>query len=248
LKRSVQVLFLILIILIIDQASKIWIKTHMCIGGEPISIFGLKWAQLNFVENPGMAFGITLGGNYGKLILSLFRLFAIGFLIYYIRNLIKTNAPKGLVFGFGGILAGAIGNILDSMFYGLIFSSSDPSMHHWNCVVAKMFPPEGGYGTFLHGKVVDMFYFPMGHFPTWLPFLGGRMFFEPVFNVADSAITVGVASILLFQRAYFNDLPAPTPQIVEPIEPIQEIDNQPITPSIEDVIETKPSENHPNPE
>jgi signal peptidase II len=176
-----------------------------------------------------MAFGITLGGNYGKLILSLFRIFAIGFLIYYIRNLIKINAPKGLVLGFSSILAGAIGNVLDSMFYGLIFSTSDPMAHHWNCVVAKMFPPEGGYGTFLHGKVVDMFYFPMGHFPNWMPFLGGRMFFEPVFNVADSAITLGVASILLFQRAYFNDSPAPDekPASNNPaIEISQPIDNQ----------------------
>jgi signal peptidase II len=229
LKRSVQVILLVLLILAIDQMSKIWVKTHMCIGGEPIAIFGLKWAQLNFVENPGMAFGITLGGSYGKLILSLFRLFAIGFLIYYIRNLIKTNAPKGLVLGFSSILAGAIGNVLDSMFYGLVFSTSDPSAHHWNCIVAKMFPPEGGYGTFLHGKVVDMFYFPMGHFPNWVPFLGGRMFFEPVFNVADSAITLGVASILLFQRAYFNEMPEPKEQPIvmnPPIENLQSIDNQ----------------------
>jgi signal peptidase II len=248
LKRSVQVILLVLLILAVDQTVKIWVKTHMCIGGEPITILGLKWAQLNFVENPGMAFGITLGGNYGKLILSLFRLFAIGFLIYYIRNLIKINAPKGLVLGFSSILAGAIGNVLDSLFYGLIFSTSDPSAHHWNCVVAKMFPPEGGYGTFLHGKVVDMFYFPMGHFPNWVPFLGGRMFFEPVFNVADSAITLGVVSILLFQRAFFNELPENTaPAILPnpPIETLQTIDNQVISNPNTNIVtnhETPPTE------
>lgn len=185
--------------------------------GEEFGILGLSWARIHFVENPGMAFGIEFGGGYGKLALSMFRIVAVGFLIYYIRELIKAAAPFGLLTSFALILAGAIGNIIDSAFYGLIFSES--TYHS----VAEMFPAEGGYASFLHGKVVDMFYFPLynGTLPEWMPFWGGEhvLFFRPVFNIADSAITVGVLSILVFQRSFFsshNDVEKRDDQ-VEPI-------------------------------
>lgn len=171
--------------------------------GEDIPILGLSWAYIHFVENPGMAFGFELGGSTGKLLLSLFRIIAVGFLFYLIRSLIKSEAPKGLLFCFALITAGAIGNIIDSAFYGLIFSASP-----YHSGVAEFLPEAGGYAGFLYGKVVDMFYFPMyrGNLPEWVPFWGGEYFefFRPVFNLADSSITVGVASILLFQRQYFG--------------------------------------------
>lgn len=202
LKKSSKVVLLVLLVLLIDQVVKIWIKTHMWIG-EEIEIFGLDWARIHFVENNGMAFGLTFGGAYGKLLLSLFRVVAIGFLIYLIRSFIKAGVKWGVLAGFALILAGAIGNMLDSAFYGLIFSASAP--HPGG--VAYFLPAEGGYAGFLHGRVVDMFYFPMfrGYWPDGLPFIGGRpyRFFKPVFNVADMGITFGVLNILIFQRSFF---------------------------------------------
>jgi signal peptidase II len=151
-----------------------------------------------------MAFGFSLGGDYGKLALSLFRIFAVIFLCVYIIKLVKLpNISNGLVVSFSLILAGAIGNIIDSAFYGLIFTESP---YHGG--LAQMVKMGQGYGTFLHGKVVDMFYFPLmeGIIPSWVPIWGGEpfIFFRPVFNVADSAITTGVICILLFFRKYFN--------------------------------------------
>jgi signal peptidase II len=192
-------ILLAVIVLIIDQASKIWIKTNLQLN-ETIPIFG-NWAYILFTENPGMAFGLTFGGEWGKLILTLFRIVAVAGISWYIVDLARKNAPTALLVCFGLILAGAIGNIIDSVFYGMIFSSSAGQ-------VAEVFPAEGGYGKFLHGEVVDMFYFPIiqGNFPSWFPFWGGEpfTFFRPVFNVADSAITVGVASILIFHRKFFS--------------------------------------------
>ena len=201
--KSTKVVALILLVLLIDQALKIWIKTNLSYG-EEIHLLGMNWARIHFVENEGMAFGITLGGDYGKLALSLFRILAVGFLIYYLRLLIRSHASFGLVACFGLILAGAIGNIFDSAFYGLMFSDSP----YHSREAAVMFPEGGGYAGFLHGKVVDMFYFPVfdGNFPQWFPFWGGEdfQFFRPVFNVADASITVGVASLLLFHRGFFK--------------------------------------------
>ena len=201
-KKSALVAGVIFLVLIIDHCLKIWVKTHMNYGDE-IKIFGLDWALIHFVENNGMAFGISLGGIYGKLALSLFRIIAVGFLVYYLRLLIRSNVSAGLLVSFALILAGALGNILDSAFYGLIFSESP---YHGG--LAELFPQDGGYAGFLHGKVVDMLYFPLfdTYLPEWVPYWGGShfMFFKPVFNIADLSITLGVINILLFQRSFFS--------------------------------------------
>ena len=205
-KKSHILVLIVLLVLIIDQSLKIWVKTNMYISEDSFIDWSWTpmWARIHFIENPGMAFGIEIWGENGKLILSLFRIVAVGLLIYFIRTLLKSKASLGLLISFSLILAGAIGNILDSAFYGLIFSASS---HHVS-TVAEFLPEAGGYAGFLHGKVVDMFYFPMyeGFFPDWMPFVGGKdfLFFRPIFNVADVAISVGVISILLFQRSFFS--------------------------------------------
>lgn len=194
-------LLLIILILTADQILKIWVKTHMQIGDE-IYLFG-KWGMLHFIENNGMAFGMEMGGKPGKLILSIFRIMAIFGITWFLVSVIRKKVNTALVMAVSVILAGAIGNIIDSAFYGMIFSESY-SQH------AVMFPPEGGYSSFLHGRVVDMFYFPVINttWPDWSPFRPGEslIFFRPVFNIADSAITCGVISILLFQKKMFKDL------------------------------------------
>jgi signal peptidase II len=196
LKKSFILIFLILAA---DQALKFWIKLNMTIGQE-IHVFD-DWFIIHFTENEGMAFGLSFGGEFGKLALSLFRIVAIVAIGWYLNDLIKKKAATGLVISISLILAGAIGNILDSAFYGMIFSFS--SYH----TLAQLFPEAGGYSTFLHGKVVDMLYFPVieGHYPEWVPFWGGNdfIFFRPVFNIADSSITIGVFLLIIFQRQFF---------------------------------------------
>ena len=154
-----------------------------------------------FNENPRAAFGMQLGGTWGKLLLSLIRIAAIVLIAWYLHRLVKKSAPTGVLVGGALILAGAIGNMIDSAFYGLIFSESTPY------AAATLFPEGGGYAPFLHGKVVDMLYFPIinSTWPDWMPLIGGRefTFFSPVFNIADSYITVAVFYIILFQRKFF---------------------------------------------
>ncbi len=167
---------------------------------ESLTVFP-DWFFIHFIENPGMAFGLEFGGDTGKVLLSLFRIVAIGFFAWYLRNLIKSKAHTGLITAISLVVAGATGNVIDSAFYGVIFSDSP----RFTPELAVMFPPEGGYSDFLHGKVVDMLYFPIidSHLPEFLG--GGRFqFFRPVFNIADSAITIGMAIILFNQKRFFK--------------------------------------------
>ena len=205
-KRSTLIVGLILAVLIVDQIVKVWVKTHM-LYGEMIPIFGWDRAMIHFVENDGMAFGKRFNIPHGKLILSLFRIVAATFLVFFLRSLLTDKkTPWGVLVSFALILAGAVGNIIDSAFYGMLFSDSYP-----HGLPAVFLPQEGGYSSFLHGKVVDMFYFPLfnGVWPDWLPLLGGEpfVFFGPVFNLADVAISWGVIQILLFHRTYFQQKP-----------------------------------------
>lgn len=164
-----------------------------------------NWFQIYFVENEGMAWGWKFGGELGKMALTLFRLFAVIFGVFYIRSIINKKYHRGFIICTGLIFAGALGNLIDSMFYGLIFEES--TFTH----VAKIFPAKG-YAGFLHGKVVDMLYFPIiqSHYPSWIPFLGDKEFefFSPVFNIADASISTGVIAILLFQKRFFKHHPS----------------------------------------
>lgn len=190
--KSLVALTVIFVVLIVDQLSKVWVKTHMELG-EMIPV--TNWFKIYFVENNGMAFGIEAGD---KLFLSLFRIVAVVIIAYYIHKLVKENFKTGFIACVSLILAGALGNIIDCLFYGVIFEASYPGH------VASLVPWGEGYSSLLHGKVVDMLYFPLfsGTYPEWMPFVGGQefLFFRFIFNVADSCITVGVILLLLFYR------------------------------------------------
>ena len=193
-------LIVILAVLLFDQALKFWVKLNMEIS-EEIPIFG-EWFIIHFTENNGMAFGLEIAGEYGKLFLSVFRIIAVIAIGWYLFSLPNKGAKKGLMISGALIFAGAMGNIIDSALYGVIFNDSYYQ-------VASLFPEGGGYADPLYGKVVDMLYFPLweGFLPDWIPRWGGQhfIFFRPVFNIADTAITCGVASILLFHRNFFKD-------------------------------------------
>lgn len=196
--KGLLALGVILLVIILDQALKIWVKTHFYLGEEHVIT---SWFRLYFIENNGMAFGMELGS---KLFLSVFRIFlAIG-LIWYLWKLRTSTAVKtGYVVCVALITAGAIGNIIDCMLYGLIFNNPAPPQ------VATLFPPDGGYATLFHGRVVDMLYFPLFSFtwPQWVPWVGGEhfLFFQPVFNLADAAISVGIILVLLFYTRFLAE-------------------------------------------
>lgn len=189
--------FIIILILLIDQISKIYIKTNFILG-EEIRVF--DWFRILFVENEGMAWGAKIPGEYGKLLLTLFRLGAIVGIGYWLWDSVRNKSSRVLIVAISFIFAGALGNIIDSVFYGVIFDHSYGQ-------VAALLPEGGGYGTLFHGKVVDMLYFPLfeGMLPKWIPFWGGEYFsfFDPVFNIADTAISTGVALLLLFNKRAF---------------------------------------------
>jgi len=187
-------------VLITDQALKLWVKLHMQIGDE-FTVIG-QWARFHFIENEGMAYGISFGQGLGKLALTFFRLLAVTGLFAYLVYQVREKAHTGFIVCLSLILAGALGNIVDSIFYGVIFSESHGQL-------AQLFPPGGGYGKWFQGRVVDMFYFPIiqGYWPDWVPVMRGKYFefFRPVFNVADSAISTGVLSFILFQGRFFKE-------------------------------------------
>lgn len=227
-KKDVKkAIFIIIIILLIDQVSKIYIKTHFVLS-EEIKVLGLDWFRIHFLENNGMAWGKEFGGKSGKLFLTLFRLVAIAGIGYWLYDAIRNNAHRFLITAIALIFAGAMGNIIDSVFYGILFSDSYRQ-------VATFLPAEGGYNSLFYGKVVDMLYFPMVDtmlpdwfpsisfdFPQWLPLVGGDhfslfenrnlTFFDPVFNVADTAISTGVGLLIVFNKTIF---PKKTPAASE---------------------------------
>lgn len=198
-----NVFLIICLIVIADQALKIYVKTHYYSGQAHAVIGG--WFQLYFIENEGMAYGWKFGGDWGKIILTLFRLGAVIFGVFYIKKIVQNKYHTGFIVCVALIFSGALGNLIDSMFYGLIFEDSSQIALN----VAKIFPAHG-YAGFLHGKVVDMLYFPIirnAHFPLWVPFWGGEdfVFFRPIFNLSDAAISTGIITILVFQKRFFKN-------------------------------------------
>ncbi len=207
--KKTQVFLLAFLILLVDQVLKIYIKTNYYMGQETVLFESLPWFRLHFVENEGMAYGWKLGGTWGKIALTTFRLVAVIVGTFYLLSIVKKKFHTGYIVCVTFIYAGAIGNLIDSLFYGMIFEFSDVYAQN----LAKGFWEEGfkvGYEGFLHGRVVDMLYFPIienGRFPDWLPIWGGESFefFRPVFNIADMAISGGVFTLIIFQNRFFPE-------------------------------------------
>lgn len=205
-----HVVFIIATIIIVDQVLKIWIKTSHPTG-EVEKVFGMNWFRLHFIENPGMAWGWKFGNETGKMILTLFRLAAVIFGTWYLGRIVKQEYNKGFIICASLIYAGALGNLIDSMFYGMVFNKGlkyDPAVNDYIPYSGIAEFSTNGYSSFLHGSVVDMLYFPMfkGHFPSWFPFVGSEEFefFSAIFNVADASISIGVITLLLFQKRFFK--------------------------------------------
>ena len=199
--KGTKITLFVVLLLVLDQVVKILVKTNMGLG-QSIHVFG-DWFQILFIENNGMAFGMQFGGHIGKYILSIFRIVLVIAIFWYIRKLLKIKeTPTGVLLGLAAIMCGALGNIIDSLFYGLLFSESTYTQ------VAQFLPEAGGYAGFLQGKVVDMLYFPLidTDLPGWVPFWGGRhmIFFRPIFNFADSCITCGAIYLILFHWRFFS--------------------------------------------
>ncbi|MEY3245383.1 MAG: hypothetical protein RL253_539 [Bacteroidota bacterium] len=215
--KKTQVFLLAFLILLVDQVLKIYIKTNYYMGQETVLFESLPWFRLHFVENEGMAYGWKLGGSWGKIALTTFRLVAVIVGTFYLLSIIKKQFHKGYIICVTFIYAGAIGNLIDSLFYGMVFEFSDVYAQN----LAKGFWEEGfkvGYEGFLHGRVVDMLYFPIienGRFPEWFPIWGGESFefFRPVFNIADTAISGGVFTLILFQNRFFPEAKEETPTV-----------------------------------
>ena len=201
-KTRITIISLFAVLLVLaDQISKIWVKTNMTIG-ESISVFG-DWFQILFVENPGMAFGMAFGGDVGKYLLTGLRLVLFVIMLLWIRKLTKKEeTPMGVLIGLTAIMIGALGNIIDCMFYGEIFSQSTATQ------VSEFVPLGTGYGSFMLGRVVDMLYFPIIDvvLPDWFPFNAGErfIFFRPIFNIADSCISVGAVYLLIFHWKFIS--------------------------------------------
>ena len=196
-------IFLIIgLIVIADQALKIYIKTHYHTG-ESRPVLG-NWFHLYFIENEGMAYGWKLGGQWGKVMLTLFRLVTVILGFFYIKKIIEKKYPSGYIICIALIFAGALGNLIDSLFYGMIFDNSSALSYN----VAKIFPAHG-YAGFMHGRVVDMLYFPIidhAEIPGWIPFLGGKefSFFNYIFNISDASVSIGVIVIIVFRKHFFT--------------------------------------------
>ena len=207
--KKIHLVIIIGLVVLADQVLKIYIKTSIPLNtAHPVAS---NWFQLYFVENPGMAYGWKFGGNWGKLALTVFRMGAVVFGTWYLGSIIKQRYHAGFIICAALIYAGALGNLIDSCFYGLIFDKGmvfDPQINEYIGYNGLAAFSKHGYSSFLHGNVVDMLYFPVihGHFPSWFPVWGGEdfEFFRPIFNIADAAISTGVITILVFQKRFFK--------------------------------------------
>lgn len=218
--KKIHLVIIVLLVLVIDQALKIYVKTSFPLNTSR-AVAG-NWFQLYFVENPGMAYGWSFGGNWGKLALTVFRMGAVIFGTRYLAVIVKKKYHKGFIICAALVYAGALGNLIDSCFYGMIFDKGmlyNPQLNDYASYSGLAAFSKHGYASFLHGNVVDMLYFPVVHgtFPKWLPIWGGEKFelFRYIINVADAAISIGVISILLFRRRFFPQQKAAEAQHID---------------------------------